>query len=329
LIKHVSRCAPLAAIVASALALVAAGPAAAQAPAVGLSAPDVDLRSVPGATAHGLGHAIPLKAEQPDWYTAALHERVVAADGEPVQAPADAPLPSTVGIRPGAWMLAPAGCTMNFVFENGGQLGIGTAGHCAERGEEVVLLTLVPGAENPVLVSIGSVVASVDNGVGDDFALVEIRPELDEWVSPTVALVAGPCGRYTGSGPETVAHYGHGIGIGTGGTPRVGLALTWETNAYGWSGAGIFGDSGSPVRVTDLSAAGNLTHLVVDPTWLPSFIAGTRIARMEQIAGGWTMVSSSLCPGGTGSEAGNGTGNNGNGGERSQGRGNAHGRDRG
>jgi hypothetical protein len=294
------RRATLVAILASGLALAFAAPATAQAPAVGSSASDVDLRAVPGASPHGLGHAIPLKAAQPDWYTAELHQRVLAADGQPVQAPPDAPLPGTVGIRPGGWMISPAGCTMNFVFQSGDRLGIGTAGHCADRGEDVVLLTLAFGGD-PVLVSIGTVVASVDNGVGDDFALVEIRPELEEWVSPTTALVAGPCGKYSGSGPETVAHYGHGIGIGTGGTPRVGLALTWETNAYGWSGAAIFGDSGSPVRVTDLSAAGNLTHLVVDPNWLPSFIAGTRIARMEQIAGAWTVVSSSLCPGAAGS----------------------------
>ena len=296
--KHAWRRAILAAVLASSLAFAAAAPAVAQAPRAGTAASDVDLRTVPGATPHGLGHAIPLEAAQPDWYTAGLHERVLAAEGEPVQAPPDAPFPSTVGIRPGGWMISPAGCTMNFIFQDGERLAIGTAGHCAERGEEVVVLTVAPGSDNPVLVSIGSVLTSQDNGVGDDFALVEIRPELHEWVSPTTALIGGPCGQYSGSGPETVAHYGHGIGIGSGGTPRVGVALTWETNAYGWAGAGIFGDSGSPVRVTDLSAAGNLTHLVVDPNWLPSFIAGTRIGRMEQIAGSFTMASSSLCPGG-------------------------------
>jgi hypothetical protein len=107
--------------------------------------------------------------------------------------------------------------------------------------------------------------------------------------------VGGPCGAYSGSGPETVAHYGHGLAIGTGGTPRAGLALTWQATAYGWSGAGIFGDSGSPVRVTDLKAAGDLTHLVVDTRWLPSYIAGTRIGKILQIAGGWTLASSPIC----------------------------------
>jgi hypothetical protein len=193
-------------------------------------------------------------------------------------------------------MIAPSGCTMNFVFQQGGSYAIGTAGHCVERvGEPVTLLTLAPGTENPVLVDVGSVISFRDNGIGDDFGLVSVRPELNEWVDPTIAAVGGPCGAYTGSGPETVWHYGHGLGIGTGGTPRAGVALTWREDAYGWDGAAIFGDSGSPVRVTDLKAAGNLTHLVVDTRWLPSFIAGTRIGRIQQMAGGWSLASSSLC----------------------------------
>jgi len=246
---------------------------------------------------HEGGWAVPLRAATPAWFTADLAREVDEANGEPVAAPNDAPLPSEVGIRPGAWMIAPSGCTMNFVFAQQGSWAIGTAGHCVEAvGQEVVLLTLAPGTENPVLVEVGSVLAFRDEGIGDDFALVSIRPELNEWVSPTAALIAGPCGAYAGSGPETVAHVGHGLVIGTGGTPRAGVALTWREDAYGWDGAGIFGDSGSPVRVTALQAAGNLTHLVVSSEWLPSFIAGTRIGRMREIAGGgWTLASSPLC----------------------------------
>lgn len=214
----------------------------------------------------------------------------------PLAAPTDAPLPSEVGIRPGSWMVSPAGCTMNFVFQKNGALAIGTAGHCVDKtGEHVILLTLAPGTENPVLVDIGTVITRHDNGIGDDFALVSIRPALNPWVSGTTALIGGPCGAYSGSGPETVAHYGHGLGIGTGGTPRVGVALTWKSTSFGWDGAAIFGDSGSPVRVTDLKAAGDLTHLVVDTRWLPSFIAGTRIGKILQIANGWALVNSPLC----------------------------------
>jgi hypothetical protein len=268
------------------------------APAVGTAAEAADLSAVPGEVPYEDGYAVPLRGETPDWYTPELAARVEAADGQPVAAPGDAPLPGEVGIRPGSWMISPAGCTMNFVFRSGSGYGIGTAGHCVDgTGDHVVLLTVAPGGANPVLVDIGTVVKYRDGGIGNDFALVSIRPELNAWVFPTIAVVGGPCGAYTGSGPETVWHYGHGLVIGTGGTPRAGVGLRWGTNEFGWTGAAIFGDSGSAVRVgTGLAAAGDLTHLVVDTRWLPNYIAGTRISKMLSIAGGgWTLASSPLC----------------------------------
>lgn len=280
------------------LAVLAVQPAGATGglPAVGTFADSVDLSTVPGSVPHEDGWAVPLRGAKPAWLTPQLEQRVLAAEGRPVAAPRDAPLPGEVGIRPGSWEISPYGCTMNFVFAKGSSLGIGTAGHCVDRvGQHVILLTLAPGGRNPVLVDVGPVVARRDNGVGDDFALVSINPVLKPWVNATTAVVAGPCGRYTGFGPQTVWHYGHGLVIGTGGTPRAGVALTWKTNAFGWDGLAIFGDSGSPVRVTDLKAAGDLTHLVVDSRWLPSFIAGTRINRMLQIASGWSLRNSALC----------------------------------
>jgi hypothetical protein len=280
-----------------ALVALAALPALAAggAPAIGAKAKNVDLRAVPGAIPYQGGWAIPLKAAVPSWYTPELHRQVLEAEGQPVALPNDAPLPSEVGIRPGAWMISPAGCTMNFVFQQGNSYAIGTAGHCANAGDPVVLVTLVPGDRDAVLVNIGNVSVSHNNGVGDDFALVPIRPSLNSWVSGTTAVIGGPCGQYGGSGPETVWHYGHGLAIGTGGTPRAGLALTWTADSFGWDSPSIFGDSGSPVRVTGLAAAGDLTHLVVDTNWLPSFVAGTRISKMLSIAGGWSLVSSPLC----------------------------------
>jgi hypothetical protein len=294
----VSRSRPIlsAALTAALLLLVASPGAAARAPAVGTDPGSVNLAAVPGGTRFGTGHAVPLKGARPAWFTSALERRVLAARGRPVMAPAQAPLPGTVGIRPGGWMISPAGCTMNFIFRRSTSLAVGTAGHCVHGpGDPVTLLTLAPGTEDPVLVNIGSVVLARDNGIGDDFALVSIRRALHSWVDPTIAVVGGPCGAYSGSGPETVAHYGHGLGVGTGGTPRAGVALTWRADAYGWDGAAMFGDSGSPVRVTGLEAAGNLTHLVVDSRWVPSFIAGTRIGKILRIASGWRLANSSVC----------------------------------
>jgi hypothetical protein len=269
--------------------------AAASTPSVGTAARTVDLRTAPGAVRYGDGWALPLRGSQPAWYTAELRQQVLAANGAPVAAPAEAPLPSEVGIRPGAWMLSPSGCTMNFIFRSGSNYAIGTAGHCANAGDPVVLITVAPGGANPVLVDVGTASVSHNNGVGDDFALVPINPVLNSWVDPTTAVIGGPCGRYTGSGPETVRHYGHGLAIGTGGTPRAGVALTWTANSFGWDSPAIFGDSGSAVMVTDFAAAGDLTHLVVDTNWLPSFVAGKRIDTMLSIAGGWSLANSALC----------------------------------
>ena len=265
-------------------------------PAVGTDPAAIDLRSVPGSFAYAGGHAIPLEAARPSWYTDALHQKVLARNGMPVAAPAQAPLPSEVGIRPGAWMLFPSGCTMNFIFAKSGSYAIGTAGHCVGKlGSPVTLITVAPGGSNPVLVDVGNVIAKHDNGVGDDFALVSVNPVLNSWVDPTIAVIGGPCGKFTGSGPQTVLHDGHGLAIGTGGTPRAGVALSWTSNAFGWDGEAILGDSGSPVRIGTLPAAGNLTHLVVDTKWVPSFIVGTRISKILSIAKGWSLVSSSLC----------------------------------
>jgi len=286
------RLSVVAAVTAACLVLMSATAASAGTPAIGSSP---DWSKVDGAVPYRGGHAIPLKAAKPAWFTDALAARVAAANGAPVDAPPEAPLPGEIGIRPGSWMIAPAGCTMNLVFGSPGSYSIGTAGHCGKNGDAVTLLTLAPGGANPVLVDIGTVQKSVDGGIGNDFALVSIRPELQSWVSPTIAVVAGPCGSYTGSGPEAVFHYGHGLAVGTGGTPRAGLALTWESTAFGWSGAAAPGDSGSAVRVnTGMQAAGDLTHLVVDTNWLPSYIAGTRIGRILQIAG-QPPANSGLC----------------------------------
>lgn len=327
---------PLAVTLTAALLLAAPASAAAPAPAVGTSADQVDLGTVPGAIPVEEGYAIPLKGARPAWYTAELDRRVKDSGG-PVAAPLDAPLPSEVGIRPGSWMIAPYGCTMNFVFSKSGDLGIGTAGHCVDRkGQNVVLLTLAPGGDNPVLVDIGTVEIRHDNDVGDDFALVKIRPELHDWVSPTTALIGGPCGGYYGDGPESVWHYGHGLAIGTGGTPRAGVGTKWENDAYGWVGAAMFGDSGSPARVTDLSAAGNLTHILVHPQWLPNVVAGTTISKILKIASNWDLVDSSICPLGSGDSGGDaddgdddGGGGNGNGPPEDRGGGNGPPDDRG
>ena len=79
------------------------------------------------------------------------------------------------------------------MFTNGaGEYFIGTAGHCGNVGDQVTMLYL-PGG----LVDIGNVILSTgDAGIGNDFALIKIKPELYGDVSPSLAYWGGPTGVY-------------------------------------------------------------------------------------------------------------------------------------
>lgn len=235
--------------------------------------------------------AIELSSPTPDWYTPELHADVVAAGvkGESVPIPDGVDYPTSglafTGIRPGAWIIAPAGCTTNFVFGSPGDYSIGTAGHCTSVGDEVTLIA-APG----VLMNIGTTVRSVDNGIGDDFALIDIYPEMQEFVNPSMAYFGGPTASGSPQVGDVVEHAGHGLVIGTGGTPRAGVVVyrgPGDTggDAFAWVGAASPGDSGSAVRLATGEAAGDLTHLVVGGPYVPGDVAGTTIARMLRIAG--------------------------------------------
>src|SRR5439155_26320670 len=144
--------------------------------------------------------AYALRSSSPDWVTPEL---LAQARQGPTPAPAaaapDVPASGFVGIRPGSFEVAPYGCTMDFIFQKGGQYFIGTAGHCVDHmGDDVTLLTVAPGTENPVLVDIGTVVARKfsDARIAPDYAIVSIRPELTPWVFPTIAVMGGPRGAY-------------------------------------------------------------------------------------------------------------------------------------
>lgn len=250
--------------------------------------------SVPGVTTNPVAAAAgtELMAPKPSWYTDALHAKVLAASqrGEGVAIPDGVSVPASAlaftGIRPGSWMIEPAGCTMNFVFGSPGKYHIGTAGHCTDVGDEVTIVA-APG----ILMNIGTTVKSVDNEIGDDFALVRISPEMQQHVNPSMAYFGGPTAVGSAQPGDIVEHVGHGLVIGTGGTPRAGVVVyrgegeNKVSDAFGWDGAATPGDSGSAVRKADGTAAGNLTHLVVGDKYAPAVIVGTSIQRMLRIAG--------------------------------------------
>jgi hypothetical protein len=243
-----------------------------------------------GAT--GSASYVELRAPRPDWYTPRLHARVVEAgrQGETVALPRRIDYPAAglafSGIRPGAWIIAPAGCTTNFVFGSRRNYFIGTAGHCAKVGQQVTLVA-APG----VLMNIGRVVKSVNRGIGNDFALIDVRPQMEKHVNPSMTYFGGPTGARAPRVGDVVEHAGHGLVIGTGGTPRAGVVVyrgsgaRGKGSAYSWVGASSPGDSGSAVRAAGGAAVGNLTHLVVGGKYAPGDVAGTTIGRMLQIAG--------------------------------------------
>lgn len=183
-------------------------------------------------------------------------------------------------IQPGAQMVEPAGCTMNYVYEDQfGTTYIGTAGHCVgfREGEEVELADVG---------LIGEVVWVPSRRTGADFALVEIDPALLDQVSPALRHWGGPTGvlRQEEFLPGIpMVQYGYGIGFGFTEPTRARagfLELFSETTChYRADVPAIFGDSGSATMTADGRAVGVVTNLDL---W--SFHLGTNIACVQRLA---------------------------------------------
>lgn len=222
------------------------------------------------------------------------------------------------GIRPGAWILvitddAIGWCSAAQVYGSPGAYDISTAGHCGKTGDTATVIGAV-GNNTPVLVDFGTFATSHDGGIGDDWALIDIAARFQHLVTPTMAFWGGPRGTFTKTGavasltfakdsvpapsvtpdpdpflPQGIAHYGHGTGIGAGGTPRVGTAIAWGANHFMFFGAITPGDSGSGSNTTGgdsvgavSEAAGINTHIHVDPLMRKGVgvIAGTRVSEV-------------------------------------------------
>ena len=221
-----------------------------------------------------------------------------------------------MGLGPGTWLLSlfcsnvgghpvPTGfawCTANFVFRNGTQFGLGTAGHCGASdalGSPVTAVVQPPpevcangGSCAPGLYAIGKFTKVHNNGLGDDFGLISLYPQFSSWVRPTMPVFGGPTGSYLGglagvpgqsgtAGPVTVqapgwspavvGHCGHGAVVGTGGTCRTSAGLFSSSTWYAWYGASTPGDSGSGVEIlgnysspsNPVPAAADLTHIII------------------------------------------------------------------
>ena len=221
---------------------------------------------------------------------------------EAVQEPVVAAYAGTgcLGIRPGAWLLIIEGggitlCSMAHVYGSPGSYDISTAGHCGGRGTTASVIAAVGNRGDlfgPVVLDFGTFVSSVDGGLGRDWAMIDIRSEYQGHVTPTMCVWGGPRGVFESTGGtvtvnwnsgeiavdpdpaliQPIVHYGHGLAVGTGGTPRAGLAIHWGDTHFMFSGAITPGDSGSGANTAlgdtvgaTMEAAGIITHLYVDP----------------------------------------------------------------
>jgi hypothetical protein len=215
------------------------------------------------------------------------------------------------GIRPGAWVLLINGdsvgwCTLAHVY--GTQ--ISTAGHCGKPGDIATVVGVV-GDNVPVLIDFGTFSASTDGGLGNDWALISVYPEQQHLLTPTMAFWGGPIGMYRASGEvldvnlsgnnpsitpnadpalvQQLVHYGHGTGIGAGGTPRAATAIAWLPNHFMFFGAIAPGDSGSGANTltgdavgANRQAAGIITHIWIDGLMRDGLgiMGGTRATRV-------------------------------------------------
>lgn len=184
-----------------------------------------------------------------------------------------------------------AQCTSNFVFEEGAEVFLGQAAHCAGTGGQTETdgcssgsLPLgtpvqVTGAEQPGTLVYSSWLAMQANGETDpatcaynDFALIEIAASDVAKVNPSVPGFGGPTGVDSPGGLGSTV-YSYGNSELRGGiaklSPKQGIVV--QSEGGGWSHSvitltpGIPGDSGSGFLSSSGAAFGVLSTLQLAP----------------------------------------------------------------
>ena len=245
-----------------------------------------------------------------------------------------------LGIRPGALLLTVTSnsigwCSLAHVYGSPGSYDISTAGHCGNNGETA---TVIAGfgnradATGVVLLDFGRYAHGTgDGGLGRDWALIDVDAAYQGLVTPTMCFWGGPRGRFDSTGDvagvslrgnnvfrpqvsvtpnpalaQTIAYYGHGTGVGAGGTPRVGEAISWRSNHFMFTGAIAPGDSGSGANTLggdavgdNMEAAGIITHIWVDGLMRDGIgiMAGTRATLVGTPANGQIVPWPAPVPG--------------------------------
>jgi hypothetical protein len=283
---------------------------------------------------------------KPSPLTPALEQRIKAAGPEGVQVSeeylnTECPGIQTPGVSANGCIVAPYGCTANFIFTNDGNWRtrpyIGTAAHCTDGVGDTVVMQV----DTTTLAEVGRVVKrTATEDPGADFALIEVFPEVAaKWgVNPAIPT-GGPQGIYTGcQAGLPVKDYGHGYGVAVEqGKPEFGVSAHWYDDGYGWFGYGFPGDSGSGVTLATNDSAGNFTHIIIfDPKlqFAPGELVGTRTTAILRFLGtGWSQVNadgslssaSTTSCGGTVAGGGGGSGGGGGGGKGGGGNGGGNG----
>lgn len=238
-----------------------------------------------------------LRKPAPEWLTGDLRAKIHAAGADGVQVReeylnAECPGFQSPGVSANGCIVAPSGCTANFIWSDGAndwrtQPYVGTASHCSDRNGEVVIMQV----DTTTLAEVGEVVKqTAGEDPGDDFALIKVYPEVAaKWGVNPALPTGGPQGIYDGCDPQVVKLYGHGYGVVVGqGKPEGGPAPFWYREGYGWYGPGLPGDSGSGVTLLDNRSAGNFTHIIgFDPDFFytPGTLTGMRTTAILEFLG--------------------------------------------
>jgi hypothetical protein len=177
-----------------------------------------------------------------------------------------APAAAQDPIQPGAYSQSGgAGCTLNFVYDGGGNTYMGTAAHCVSKvGDDVAL------AGGTVFGDV-ALIGNADI-VEQDYAFIQVRPEYLSRVSPAMkGHPTLPRGGFTRSSETAVGDQiqqsGYGLGSDVTSVTREQRrsVLTYDDAETGdILGYSIFGDSGGPyVHLPTGKAFGIVSRLCV------------------------------------------------------------------
>lgn len=230
-------------------------------------------------------------AARPSIEPVRLRENLTGAVDESVTLGANVPVPAgATGIGPGSRILITIpegtfGCTANWVWTDGAQRYLGSAGHCFLPTEA----TSTHGADADFDPALASVRICIDNclagsllgatiqgayiplgpvvyarqqvdgvGIGNDFGIVEIPENRWDLIRPSMPVFGGPTSVDANSTLKPLCHYGNGRYVGEAFVTKARAGVSLGGNANQWTGRVLInhGDSGSAIQTCTADADG-------------------------------------------------------------------------